>query len=287
MLKRLILAAMLALCPVLASAQDEEDREGGIIGTGIVGTITHLGSIYVNGQHITFAPDLAVEDALQPLRADQLVPGQVVSVLVRPETESWQAVQIRQILALTGPVHGVTENGFTVMGTEVIHDGQPPVPGDQVAVSGLWQGDRVIASHIALLPDDHSTARITGTWLGGDYIGGTQITGIQPQHLSPGDTVTVSGRATAEGIHAERLEGGVFRNPVMIVQAEGYLSLPRPDGLYTLLGSGMVSYTDVPDMIDPMQHQVSCGTGDQLGTRFIAANDIAVRDILNRLGCDF
>ncbi|MGB3315999.1 MAG: DUF5666 domain-containing protein [Albidovulum sp.] len=258
----------LLLGSVAGQAQDD-DREGGIIGTGISGTITALGSIYVNGQHILYDDGLAVTGGLGVARAPDLVPGHTVAVVAVPDGEAWRARNIRQVLPLVGPV--MLEGGeVLIMGTKVVMpaDAVPPAPGEWLAVSGLWRGDEVVATRVDALPDGERIAMVSGTYLGAvngrTMVGGTRIGGIEPRHLEPGDTVRVYGSPAGDGLSAVRLEKGLFDGEVGLVQVEGYYSPPQPDGLYSVLGSGLVAYTDQPGMIDPGERVLRCGAEGQL-----------------------
>ncbi|MEZ5766755.1 MAG: hypothetical protein R3D80_03160 [Paracoccaceae bacterium] len=75
-------------------------------------------------------------------------------------------------------------------------------------------------------------------------------------------------------------------NPCSLVQAEGYVSPPRADGLYTVLGSGLLSYTDRPDEMDTALRMRTCGTEAPMVTGARPADpDGAMRDLTLRLGC--
>lgn len=288
------IGVMLSLTTALPATEDA-DREGGIIGTGIVGTITHLGSIHVNGQHIRFDPGQAVEGTALPITADDLLPGHTVAVVVRPDGLDWQAVHLRQVLPLVGPVTAISGAEATVLGTAVDLSGIETrvQPGDWIAVSGLWQQGRVNASRVDLLPPDHETARISGTYLGKDAdgrdrIGDTALTGLETRHLSPGDLVRAEGQPGADGLGVIRLETRLFELPVGVVQIEGYYSPPQPDGLYTVLGSGLVAFTDQPGMITEEERVVRCGGNGQLGSP--SANAPLPDEIANaatQLNCAF
>jgi hypothetical protein len=249
----------------------EPEREGGILGTGIVGTITDLGSIYVNGQHIRFAPDFAVADGITVTTAHQLRPGHTVAVVAMPDEEGWQASYVRQITPLVGPVQSLSSDGFTILGTPVVTSGSAENDlkvGDWVAVSGLWNAGQVMASRVEPAPED-SPARIEGSVIdvvAGQplTIGGTRIAGLLPRHLQEGDVVRVSGSATQESLQATSLETGVFAGKPQVVLSEGYFSAPKPSGFYTLLGSGIVSYTNNPTMIDPASRQFACGSKGEI-----------------------
>ncbi|MES0880649.1 DUF5666 domain-containing protein [Roseibium sp. SCP14] len=265
-------ATALILSALQAFAQDSEEREGGIVGTGIVGEITRLGSIFVNDQKIEITDAMQVTGSVPALTAGDLKPGHTVAVVAALEDDIWNAQHIRQVLPLVGTVEAVGDKLFTILGTEVeVEDQSTQVAvGDWVAVSGFWQEGRVRASRLELLPDWQGEAQVSGTFFrsptgGPDRVGSTAISGIAPQHLSSGDLVRVYGNPVPGGIKAERLETGLFDAAVGIVQVEGYFSAPQPDGLYTVLGSGLVAYTDQPGMIDVSVRTLQCGANGKLG----------------------
>ncbi|WP_370229656.1 DUF5666 domain-containing protein [Cognatishimia sp.] len=272
-LLRLLLSAALTLSVASAAlAGDEEsEQEGGILGTGILGTVTALGSIFVNGQHIRFAPDLEVSEGATVAMARQLRPGHTVAVIATQHDDSWQASYIRQIAPLVGPVQSKAAGQIMVMGTAVLDAGLDTTDlnvGDWVAVSGLWRSDTIVASRIESVSPD-SQAQIEGTVFDVTpgqplRIGGTEITGFAPRHLSDGDVVRAFGTTTGNALRADRLEAGVFAGKPHVVFSEGYFSVPEPSGVYTLLGSDIVSYTDNPEMIDPSSRQFVCNSNDRL-----------------------
>lgn len=289
-LQRLLLWVLAAAAAAsLAVAQESEEREGGIIGTGIAGTVTSLGSIYVNGQHIRLDSGMPVEDALPAMTAADLRPGHTVAVTARLEGGSWRALHIRQVLPLAGPVEAVENGRLTILGSAVeagalAGDVQP---GDWLAVSGLWQGNRVLASRLDVVSAD-SPARISGTYLGADdrerhLVGGSVLGGLQPQHLQPGGILRVFGSPIPGGIAASRIETGLFGTATGLVQVEGYYSAPQPDGLYTVLGSGLVAYTSNPAMISTAERVVHCGSGGQLGQ--LPAQQPDLEALARKLGC--
>ncbi len=251
------LALWLAM-PMVAIAEDKKnsDREGGIIGTGIVGTITELGSIIVNGQRIEFDDDMMAGSVLGELHAQSLRPGQTVAVVAEAMPSDWRAKTIEAHYPLVGPLD--LENGRTfILGTPVdlsAVETNGLAVGDWVAIGGLWKGNTVIASAVTAVPEGNS-AVISGTFMPSNakdqfVVGSSIVTGLDPSHIEPGDVVTVTGKATETGIAAETVRVGLFSSQMKAIIAEGYMSAPMPDGLYTILGSGVVSYTNEPAMID-------------------------------------
>lgn len=283
-----VLATLLIVFWLSAPSNAEDnaktEREGGIIGTGIVGTITHLGSIHVNGQHILFDDEMKVAGSVPLITAGELKPGHTVAVIATRDNGGWHAQHIRQVLPLVGPATAVQDGLVSVLGTEVTVAGHADIQvGDWVAISGLWEGQTVRASRIEKLTNTEHQARLSGTYLGLDaqaraLIGASAINGFEPQHLSPGDLVRVIGQPTPDGIRAERLETGLFAGAVGVVQVQGYYSAPQPSGLYTVLGSGMVAYSDRPEMIDPNTRVIRCGDGSDLV-------DSGNAEIFGQLGC--
>ncbi len=269
----ILAAAILGLCLTSAAWAEAEDteREGGILGTGIVGTITALGSIYVNGQHILFDDGMAVEN---------LLPGHTVAVLAHLEGSEWRARDIRQILPLVGPAQVSPDGQLTIMGTRVLTaDGMASdiATGDWVAISGLWQAGQVIATRVDRVSDPVN-ARIEGTVFDTQSdrplrLGGTEITGLRPQHLQDGDVIRVTGKPAEDGLQVSQLETGVFASAPGMVLIEGYFSAPQPSGLYTVLGSNIVSYTDSPEMIDPLAKQLICSSAGIMVTVDITSMD--------------
>jgi hypothetical protein len=261
---RILAAAILAIwiaCAALAETEDTE-REGGILGTGIVGTITALGSIYVNGQHILFDPDTD---------AAKLLPGHTVAVIARLDGAQWHASHIRQILPLVGPLQISADGQRSIMGTPIIllDEDAADIPADTwVAVSGLWQSGQVIATRIDRASPD-MRARIEGTVfdvIPGQplHLGGTAIGGLLPSHLEDGDVIRAIGEADGNSLQVSQLETGVFASAPGVVLIEGYFSVPTASGLYTVLGSNIVSYTDNPAMIDPAARQFVCSRKGQM-----------------------
>ena len=112
-----VISVALCMLGMLQPAHAQE-KEGGIIGTGVLGQVTALGSIYVNGLHITFSPDIVLEGAQD---VKDLLPGMTVAVSVQNDNGVWVAHSIRRVSSLVGPVTGPSE----VMGVKVVGSNLP------------------------------------------------------------------------------------------------------------------------------------------------------------------
>lgn len=294
-LMRSLAASMLLFCGQTAIAQaDDDEREGGVTGTGIVGMITEVSSIFVNGHRVDFDADLPVNSPLADRAAEALEPGETVAALVQPIDGAWTATSLSQVYPVIGPITDLDGTGVTVMGTRI--DGRTTdvdflglKAGDWIAVSGFWQFDRVMATHIrAIDPQQH--ALIQGSFLrpGKDNvirIGTARIDGPLPDDVAPGTILRVTGAPVDGGILVERVATGLFADRPLIVQSEGYLSPADASGFYTLLGAGGSSTTDNPDMIDPKQLVVQCDIDRRLLGEDHVHDDAALRAIAELLGC--
>jgi len=236
MLKQIFAAILslsfLSIAPVQANAVEKpkEDREGGIIGTGIVGIISELGSIIVNGQRVTFPPDAMARSVIGNRMATSLTPGETVVLVAQQMPMDWQAESIHLHYPVIGPV-ALDDGALTVLGVDLdlsnaldeTHLMSPALKnGDWIAVSGLWRGETLMVS---------------------------KLTAIDPQKR---------GVPTPTGLDAKTVHIGLFAEPMHRVIAQGYMSEPTPTGLYTILGSGVVSFTDQPQMIDTQTAGVFC-----------------------------
>lgn len=277
MMGKSALTGLLACVSLLLSASfgwtaddEKEPREGGILGTGIVGTITQLGSIIVNGQRITFDDTDMATSIMGARRAAALTPGDTVAVVAQKTGRDWQADSIRVHYAAIAPVVWKNDT-LHVLGSPVDlsdavagtrNTAATLTNGDWIAVNGLWKGTTLMASKITPVRAQ-KMATISGSYMttaGGKsfVIGGSVVNGLDLLHVASGDVVTVSGQARDGGIMAEMVAIGLFAAPVQNMIAEGYLSRPSADGYYTVLGSGAVSFTENPAMIDPKNRGVYC-----------------------------
>lgn len=267
--------AGLVTFPVPATENESEgSREGGIVGTGIVGAVTDLGSIYVNGQHIVFPDGLKLASSIGERTADSLVPGETVAAEAVFSDGKWTANSINHYLPITGPVGAADSGKLTIMGSDIAVSGDTdfigfgsagkPGTGDWIAVNGLWNGDTVIATRIVKI-EPQSEARIVGTYRAGKdgtpgKVGGTGVPGIKLRHVRPGDVLTVKGPPEATSLQPQTVTIGLFAGPVGDILMEGYLSQPDLQGIYTIYGSGVMAYAGSEPMAVPSERGLYCAS---------------------------
>lgn len=269
MMRRLLASGFLILsivsfsiAPGLAeSEKPHEEREGGIVGTGIVGMITGLGSIRVNGQRIVFPDDLMTASELGDRPAGDLLPGETVAVEAVLAGNEWAALHIRHYLPIIGPVSLAVDGSPTVLGsaietgpdTELVgFDGGTFEAGQWVAVNGLWRGGTVVATRVDRI-GHRPEAVVVGTYRpdpdgGGFLVGGTRVLGLDIQHAEPGDLLTVRGIEVQGNLRASSIVRGLFVGRIETLLMEGYLSQPDPSGVYTIYGSGVSASLGDRDM---------------------------------------
>ena len=282
-------ALFCAVFPV--SAQDSDTREGGLTGTGIVGIITKLGSFFVNNQRVTYAPDTSVQSVLGELPAGALVPGDTVATQVVRVGESWVARDIRQIHPIIGPISARSGDFLTIMGTKVdLTDVDTPDLnlGDWVAISGLWRENEIAASRVKVIPAQQQ-GTILGSFLDTSenasfMMGGSRVSGIAPRHATFGDVLQASGTPQPTGLEAKVIKLGLFDVDIGIVLVQGHLSQPTAAGQYTVLGGGLTSFTEQPEMIAPDQRVMSCGADGLILSKSMV-QQTTLSDQLGILGC--
>jgi hypothetical protein len=136
----------------------------GIGGTGIVGVIQRFGSIFVNGERVSYAPDVPVRIDGEAASVKALRIGHVARVLARPQANGALATnRIETISEVIGPIESATPGEMTVLGQKVLWAGRESWrrPGAHVAVSGLRRTDGVIVASLVEQRRDAAT-QVTG-----------------------------------------------------------------------------------------------------------------------------
>ncbi|MEO1000264.1 MAG: DUF5666 domain-containing protein [Pseudomonadota bacterium] len=242
---------MLAACAPGARVADRSlpEPEGGIGGTGIVGTLTAFGSLQLNGLRVELDEATAWSDPFGSRPAGAVAIGMSLTVEATEVEGRLLARRVHVTYPLVGPVEAVEQGGavLRVLGIEVRRlDGATGGigPGQIVAVSGLWRGGRVEADRIDPAPPA-SEAAVSGVFSAGDdgpRVGGVPIDGPAVADLpEPGSFVTVTGRWADGVLTTRRLILGRFTGaagPLERLSIEGYLEPVATDPGYTISGLG-------------------------------------------------
>ncbi len=222
-MRRLVLALILGLGFGLAGA---EDKEGGIIGTGVVGEVTGLQTFEVAGMRFNL-PDTLELDGID--RIEDLRMGMTLSLRAARDGEGWKAVELRRLPVLIGPVTGENE----VMGVPVIGD----LPKDgRVVIDGFWSVRGVVATRVTAA--ERGVDQVTGRYHPEGTVGTVQLLGGPEHKAEPGDIVTVSGKYQSGGFAIADMEIGVFDGTAPdLLLAEGFFDTPDEAGNAKLLNA--------------------------------------------------
>lgn len=238
---------------------DANDRpsEGGVGGTGIVGTLNGFGSLLVNGLRIATPSGLTVSDAFGERGLSDLALGQALTIEAANQGGALTARRVAVTYPLIGTIEQAGASRLRCLGVTVaIEPGAPllsadgaafiPATGDRVAVSGHWRRDRVVATRIDRLASD-GTDVIAGTWRKSPDGGLGQIGGLEVMpstadgQRAPDSFVTALGRRDGPRFIAEKIVEGRFTGaagPLVRLSIEGYLeTVPEAPG-YAVSGLG-------------------------------------------------
>ncbi len=263
-----------------------DENEGGIIGTGIVGTITELGSIYVNGVRVIYDDDLKVETAFGKESPALLVPGDTVSIEAVNEGRIFKALSIERYRPIVAPIEAIAEDRRWVqaLGIRVAIDESTKIGmrndsrslavedlpvGAWIAVSGLWRDEEVVASRIDLV-STRSLASVRGAFTettdGTRRIGGVLIKNLRQSSIKINSIAAVQGIIERDHGQTElsiyRIATKRFSPKIRRVLIEGYVSPVGPNGAYTVYGSGLTSYTDDQSAAMRSHRSLFCGSLD-------------------------
>lgn len=222
---------------MLASQLFADEKEGGIIGTGVVGQITGLDQFEVSGMQFDFAPDIELKGvrALEDLRL-----GMTLALSTGREGEAWQIKTLERIPAMSGPITAAGE----VMGIPV--DGVLPTSGS-VRLDGFWSEDGIVVSHVTEIEEDG--AQVTGIYDGDGKVGQVPVLGEDLIDFAEGQTLTVSGRFVDGAILADTVMQGPFMDtsPDLILLEGFYHPMPATDSL-SLHGIAVASAASEQDV---------------------------------------
>jgi hypothetical protein len=229
-------------------------HDQGIGGTGIVGVIQRFGSIFVNGERISYAPNVPVRIDDEVTSAKALRIGHVTRVVAFRQADGTQTTRsIEAVSEVIGPIESVGTGEIAVLGQKVVWAGRESWrrPGTHVAVFGLRRTDGVIVASLVEQRRDTAT-RVTGLLQrdrDGLRIGGLRLAGV--------DAALVGRRVQAEGSVAQgtmqvsraKLDDFSDLSGASRLLIEAYV---RRDGTSLQFGSGFVAH-------DPSRFQPAAG----------------------------
>jgi hypothetical protein len=221
-------------------------HDQGIGGTGIVGVIQRFGSIFVNGERISYAPNVLVRIDGEPASAMALKIGHLARVLALPQANGPLITHgINVVSEVMGPIESVKDGQMTVLGQRIIAAGHESWrhPDTNVAVFGLRRTDGVIVSSLVEQRRD-ATTRVSGPLerdRNGLRIGGLRLNGVDAALV--GRRVQAEGSVTQGVMQVSRIRrddlsefSGASR-----LSIEGYV---RRVGRDLQFGSGYVAHND-------------------------------------------
>ena len=243
----------------LSIAGDDEDRDiglggtgmlastggtgSGLGGTGIIGKVTGFGSVFVNGIEIEYDDKTTYTIDGKATVPQQLEIGDVVEVLTIDDEKYTHA----QIINLRHEVVGVVESvdrdtySFTVHGQSVVHaidEISPPEVGATVAVSGFRVDDKtILATRVkavapgqSLLRTDHALPfeEKSTRWLVQAYVRGDKAEfelegAVQRLELEQKTKITMSDRLGIKILRLQKTSSGQLKLDRVVDEA----SIPR------------------------------------------------------------
>ncbi|MEM9330777.1 MAG: DUF5666 domain-containing protein [Pseudomonadota bacterium] len=235
--------------PMLIAA----DKEGGIIGTGVVGQITGLGQFEVSGMQFELDQNIPL-DGVSSLR--ELEMGMILAVRAIREGNDWRATQIRRIQVVVGPVTSPSQ----VMGIPII--GDLPETG-RVSIDGFWSEAGIVATRIeAIGPGEDS---ITGPVNQIKRVGNLMTdNGTQPSIEEDG-ILTIKGAYSDGSFVIRSTDVGLFKGiEPNLLMAEGYFSKPDQNGETRFIGTGARSTLENPGSQDLQIKSTRCSFNGRL-----------------------
>ncbi|MGJ4926851.1 DUF5666 domain-containing protein [Bradyrhizobium sp. HKCCYLS2038] len=184
-------------------------QDQGMGGTGIVGVIQRFGSIFVNGERVSYAPNVPVVIDGEAASVKALKIGQLARVLARRDANgTLTTARIDVVSEVAGPIEAVRPGELTVLGQTVVSPGQESwrKVGAHVAVFGLRRSDGVIVASL-VDPRTTTTSRITGVVVrdrnGALAIGGLRLVGANQTLV--GQRVQAEGAVTQGAMQVARI----------------------------------------------------------------------------------
>lgn len=259
---------------------------------GVIGTITALDPVQINTLTLDIAQDMPVISPLGPRSGRTLRLGHTLALTLEKADRGWDLKRALHIYPLIGQVSAIEDGVLVVMGSRVI--GTAPdmfdgiKPGYWVGISGLWQGDQLMASRAGAIPPT-GFAQLSGSYVAPEIdtsnarIGGTTIIGPLGDKVTTGDFWAISGAPTENAIKVVLKSTRIFAGKVDLVLAQGYPSEPLASETYTLLGTGLLGYATESDMPDPDRPGLVCGIDGTILRK--PPLDKQLASVVAQLGC--
>ncbi len=246
--RQALLAGVATLAaPTVKAQQSPGDVEGGIGGTGIVGILTDFGSLIVAGTRVSQDTNTRYSNAFGRMAATDLAIGHSLTVEAARVGDALVARRVHVDYPLIGSVAELSAESFVLNGVTVIWSGSRTAltSGDQVAVSGLWRGNSVVASRV-----DPAPAR-AGDLIAGDFgregfggrLGGVAVRGGGLAQIADGTYATCLGSfdPTDQTFRTSAVKSGRFVGAAGALQhlkVEGFLNESDAAPGYRLAGLG-------------------------------------------------
>lgn len=244
----LVLSLMMFATPLFG-----DEKEGGIVGTGVVGSVTGIDQFEVSGMRFGFSSDLELK-GLESL--DDLRMGMTLVLSTAPDGNAWQATQLRHVPVLSGPVTGPNE----VMGVPVTGDLKDAA---SVTVDGFWSKAGVVASRVS--PAPAGLHRVTGVYDADQATVGRVRVQVTPSFsLADGKIVTVTGRFENGLLVTEAVDTELFMGSAPdLILVEGFFSEPNERDEVSLNGVA-VAAANLGGTIDPATQVRRCALRGRL-----------------------
>lgn len=266
----------------------KREPEGGIGGTGIVGTLTDFGSLVINGLVVELTDGTRVTDAFGAVEASALGIGQALTIEAAMVDGSLSAQRVHVTHPVIGTVSAVEASGKSAMvaGIRVVMERAAIgalVAGQRVAVSGLWQNDLVVASRIDPVDPTGPDVIAGAVRLSrgeGLRIGGQRILGLAVTPPADGSFATFIGQGGTGGFVARDFTGGRFTGaagPISRLSIEGYLEPADTAPFFAI--SGLGHSFDEAAKLAPLQARRAVFNGPYDGT-FVVDHGLVVPDDL-------
>lgn len=231
--------------PAIVTRDKNDPFEGGIGGTGIVGTLNGFGSLLINGITVELDTGTAITTPYEAGGRDLLAPGHVLTLSARKTNAGVTARSVSIDYALVGRLHrtgsAATVNGVPLIGWHAAlgHGAS----GQRVAVSGVWTSSGVRPSRIDPAPGGLDL--VAGTFDNG-MIGQARLEAAAPLPAD-GSYAVALGRAGPGVFTVEEFHTGRFAtvSDLDFLSVEGYLEPTRSAPGFRIAGLGHSFARDV------------------------------------------